>query len=103
MMDAGLIVMTSFISPFRRERDLARELIGAENFIEIFVDTPLEVCEQRDVKGLYKKAREGKIPNMTGVNSPYEVPLTPDVTIRTQETPLAESVKALREIVEFPN
>ena len=103
MMDAGLIVMTSFISPFRRERDLARELIGPENFIEIFVDTPLEVCEQRDVKGLYKKAREGKIPNMTGVNSPYEVPLTPDVTIRTQETPLAESVKALREIVEFPN
>lgn len=103
MMDAGLIVMTSFISPFRRERDLARELIGPENFIEIFVDTPLEVCEQRDVKGLYKKAREGKIPNMTGVNSPYEVPLTPDVTIRTQETPLAESVKALREIVESPN
>ena len=100
MMDAGLIVMTSFISPFRRERDLARELIGPENFIEIFVDTPLEVCEQRDVKGLYKKAREGKIPNMTGVNSPYEAPLAPDVTIRTQETPLAESVRALRELLE---
>ncbi len=100
MMDAGLIVMTSFISPFRRERDLARELIGPENFIEIFVDTPLEVCEQRDVKGLYKKAREGKIPNMTGVNSPYEAPLAPDVTVRTQETPLAESVRALRELLE---
>ncbi len=100
MMDAGLIVMTSFISPFRRERDLARELIGPENFIEIFVDTPLEVCEQRDVKGLYKKAREGKIPNMTGVNSPYEVPLAPDVTVRTQETSLAESVRALRELLE---
>jgi bifunctional enzyme CysN/CysC len=100
MMDAGLIVMTSFISPFRRERDLARELIGPENFIEIFIDTPLEVCEQRDVKGLYKKAREGKIPNMTGVNSPYEAPLAADVTIRTQETPLAESVRALRELLE---
>ena len=100
MMDAGLIVMTSFISPFRRERDLARELIGPENFIEIFVDTPLEICEQRDVKGLYRKAREGKIPNMTGVNSPYEAPLAADVTIRTQETPLAESVRALRERLE---
>lgn len=100
MMDAGLIVMTSFISPFRRERDLARELIGPENFIEIFVDTPLEVCEQRDVKGLYKKAREGKIPNMTGVNSPYETPHAADVTIRTQEIPLEESVRALRDLLE---
>jgi bifunctional enzyme CysN/CysC len=100
MMDAGLIVMTSFISPFRGERDLARELIGPENFVEIFVDTPLEICEQRDVKGLYKKAREGKIPNMTGVNSPYEAPLAPDVTVRTQETPLAESVRALRKLLE---
>ena len=99
-MDAGLIVMTSFISPFRRERDLARELIGPENFIEIFVDTPLEVCEQRDVKGLYKKAREGKIPNMTGVNSPYEAPHAADVTIRTQEIPLEESVRALRDLLE---
>ena len=100
MMDAGLIVMTSFISPFRRERDLARELIGPENFIEIFVDTPLEVCEQRDVKGLYKKAREGKIPNMTGVNSPYEAPHAADVTIHTQEIPLEESVTALRDLLE---
>ena len=103
MMDAGLIVMTSFISPFRRERDLARELIGAEHFIEVFVDTPLEVCEQRDVKGLYKKAREGKIPNMTGVNSPYEAPLAADITIRTQETGIEASVKMLRERLESPD
>jgi bifunctional enzyme CysN/CysC len=103
MMDAGLIVMTSFISPFRRERDLARELIGTDNFIEVFVDTPLAVCEQRDVKGLYRKAREGKIPNMTGVNSPYEAPLAADITIRTQETPLAESVRVLRERLESPD
>jgi bifunctional enzyme CysN/CysC len=77
MMDAGLIVMTAFISPFRAEREMARELIGAENFIEVFVDTPLEICEQRDPKGLYKKARSGQLPNMTGINSPYERPLNP--------------------------
>ena len=74
MMDAGLIVMTAFISPFRQEREMARELIGSDNFIEVYVDTPLDLCEQRDVKGLYKKARAGEIPNMTGVNSPYEAP-----------------------------
>ena len=77
MMDAGLIVMTAFISPFRAEREMARELIGEENFIEVFVDTPLAVCEQRDPKGLYKKARNGQLPNMTGINSPYEPPLNP--------------------------
>lgn len=74
MQDAGLIVMTAFISPFKREREMARELVGADKFIEIYVDTSLEVCEQRDVKGLYKKARAGQIPNMTGINSPYEAP-----------------------------
>jgi bifunctional enzyme CysN/CysC len=78
MLDAGLIVMTAFISPFRQEREMARELVGAENFIEVHVDTPLDVCEQRDVKGLYRKARTGSIPNMTGIASPYEVPEHPD-------------------------
>jgi bifunctional enzyme CysN/CysC len=78
MMDAGLIVMTAFISPFRQEREMARGLIGGDNFIEVYVNTPLEVCEQRDVKGLYKKARSGMIPNMTGINSPYEIPLKPE-------------------------
>ena len=79
MMDAGIIVMTAFISPFRQEREMARELIGAENFIEVFVDTPLAQCEARDPKGLYKKARTGLIPNMTGINSPYEPPLAPQI------------------------
>lgn len=74
MMDAGLIVMTAFISPFKRDRKMAQELIGADRFMEVYVSTPLDVCEQRDVKGLYKQARAGKIPNMTGVNSPYEAP-----------------------------
>jgi bifunctional enzyme CysN/CysC len=81
MMDAGLIVMTAFISPFRAEREMARELIGAEHFIEVFVDTPLEVCEHRDPKGLYKKARSGQLPNMTGINSPYEPPLSPSCVL----------------------
>jgi bifunctional enzyme CysN/CysC len=81
MMDAGLIVITAFISPFRRERDMARELIGPNNFVEVYVSTSLEVCEQRDAKGLYKKAREGLIPNFTGINSPFEPPDRPDVEI----------------------
>jgi bifunctional enzyme CysN/CysC len=81
MMDAGLIVITAFISPFRAEREMARNLIGAKNFIEVFVDTPLEICIQRDPKGLYQKAKEGLIPNMTGINSRYEKPLNPDIHI----------------------
>ena len=77
MMDAGLIVLTAFISPFRAEREMARHLIGEEHFVEVFVDTPLELCEQRDPKGLYKKARSGELPNMTGISSPYEPPFYP--------------------------
>lgn len=80
MMDAGLIVMTAFISPFRAEREMARQLIGKENFVEVFMDTPLDICEQRDPKGLYKKARAGQLPNMTGINSPYERPTNPEIT-----------------------
>jgi bifunctional enzyme CysN/CysC len=79
MMDAGLIVMTAFISPFRAEREMARQLIGEDNFIEVFVDTPLDICEQRDPKGLYKKARSGQLPNMTGINSSYEPPQKSEV------------------------
>jgi bifunctional enzyme CysN/CysC len=97
MMDAGLIVMTAFISPFRAEREMARELIGDENFIEVFVDTPLDVCEQRDPKGLYKKARTGQLPNMTGINSPYEIPIKPTLTIRTHQDELKKSLSLLTE------
>ncbi len=99
MMDAGLIVMTAFISPFRGEREMARELIGVQHFVEVFVNTPLEVCEQRDAKGLYRKARKGLLPNFTGVNSPYEAPLEPDIVLDaskdTVEESLAQLVKAL--------
>ncbi|WP_164852767.1 sulfate adenylyltransferase subunit CysN [Novosphingobium umbonatum] len=83
MTDAGLIVLTAFISPFRAERELARSLIPDGEFFEVFVDTPLAVAESRDVKGLYKKAREGKIPNFTGISSPYEPPVAPEIRIDT--------------------
>ncbi|MDG3443856.1 sulfate adenylyltransferase subunit CysN [Nitrospirillum amazonense] len=84
MVDAGLIVLVSFISPYRAERRMARELLGPGEFLEVFVDTPLAVAEGRDVKGLYAKARAGKIPNFTGIDSPYEPPESPDVRIDTQ-------------------
>ena len=83
MVDAGLITLVSFISPFRSERRMARNMVADGEFIEIFVSTPLEVAEKRDVKGLYKKAREGKIKNFTGIDSPYEAPLEPEITIDT--------------------
>ena len=99
MLDAGLIVMTAFISPFRQERELARELVGAENFIEVHVDTPLEVCEQRDVKGLYRKARSGSIPNMTGITSPYEVPEQPDFVASGIDLKLDQTVEQLVKLI----
>ncbi|HEY2069920.1 MAG TPA: sulfate adenylyltransferase subunit CysN [Rhizomicrobium sp.] len=89
-VDAGMIVLVSFISPFRSERRMARELVGAGEFIEIFVDTPLEICEQRDPKGLYQKARDGQIKNFTGIDSPYEAPESAELTISTAGTDPAE-------------
>ncbi|MCK9985542.1 MAG: bifunctional enzyme CysN/CysC [Azoarcus sp.] len=83
MVDAGLIVITAFISPFRAERQMARSLVADDEFIEVFIDTPLEVAEGRDAKGLYKKARRGELKNFTGIDSPYEAPETPDVRINT--------------------
>jgi bifunctional enzyme CysN/CysC len=85
MVDAGLIVLTAFISPFRSERAMARSLLGAGEFIEIHVDTPLSVAEDRDVKGLYKKARRGEIANFTGISSPYETPENPEIEVNTTE------------------
>ncbi|NUO76450.1 MAG: sulfate adenylyltransferase subunit CysN [Lysobacter sp.] len=83
MTDAGLIVLVSFISPFRAERRMARELFGPDEFVEVYVDTPLAVAEQRDVKGLYAKARAGQIPNFTGIDSPYEAPDAPELVLST--------------------
>jgi adenylylsulfate kinase len=80
--DAGTVVLTAFISPFKEDRDRAREIIGS-NFIEVYIDADLETCESRDPKGLYKKARAGQIPHFTGIDSPYEAPGNPELTIRT--------------------
>ncbi len=80
-VDAGTILLTAFISPFQKERDAVRELVDEDEFIEVFIDTPLEVCESRDPKGLYKKARTGEIPNFTGISSPYEAPKKPEIHI----------------------
>ncbi len=85
MTDAGLIVLTAFISPFRAERQMVRDMLKDHEFIEIFVDTPLEVAEERDVKGLYKKARSGQLKNFTGIDSPYEAPEEPEITVNTVE------------------
>lgn len=94
MNEAGLIVLTSFISPFAEDREMARSIIG-EDFIEIYVSTPVEVCEQRDVKGLYKRARNGEIPNFTGISSPYEVPKRPELQIDTSNYTVEKAVELL--------
>ncbi|VWX58505.1 sulfate adenylyltransferase subunit CysN [Sphingorhabdus sp. 109] len=93
MTDAGLIVLTAFISPFRAERQMVREMLSDGEFIEIFVDTPLEVAEQRDVKGLYKKARSGKLKNFTGIDSPYESPENAEIRVNTVEMTPAEAAE----------
>ena len=100
MNDAGLIVLTSFISPYQSDRERAKQIIGEESFVEIYVSTPLEECEKRDVKGLYKKAREGKIPNFTGISSPYEIPQKADVVIDTSKNTLEECVNFILKKIE---
>lgn len=82
-VDAGVIALTAFISPFRKDREMVRSLVGADDFIEIYCSAPLEVCESRDTKGLYRKARMGQIPEFTGISSPYEEPLDPEIIVFT--------------------
>lgn len=96
MNDAGLIVLTAFISPYKRDRENAKEIIG-DDFFEVYVSTPLEECEKRDVKGLYKKARKGEIPNFTGISSPYEEPDAPDLVVNTQEISVEDAVTLIVE------
>lgn len=91
-VDAGTITLTAFISPYRVDRDQVRALLEPTEFIEIFVDTPIEVCEQRDVKQLYAKARRGEITDFTGIDAPYEAPVEPEITIDTSKQPLTQSV-----------
>lgn len=92
-VDAGLITLSAFISPFQKDRDMVRDLAGEGEFIEVFVDTPLDVCEQRDPKGLYKKARNGEIKDFTGISSPYEVPRNPEIHIQTADKNIEDCAK----------
>lgn len=93
--DAGLVVITAFISPFRADRDMARSLFSAGDFSEVFVNASIETCEKRDVKGLYEKAKKGIISEFTGISSPYEVPLNPEVILNTDQETEAESLSIL--------
>ncbi len=98
-LDSGLVVLSAFISPFEEDRNQVRTIVGSENFLEVFVDCPLEVCEQRDVKGLYKKARAGEVKNFTGITSHYERPRNPDITISTHLQNVNESLTLLIEYI----
>lgn len=94
-LDAGVVLLSAFISPFQADRDQVKRIVGADNYVEVFVDAPLEVCEQRDVKGLYKKARAGEVKNFTGISSPYERPDDPDIVIHTDQITVEEAIDAL--------
>lgn len=98
MVDAGLIVLVSFISPFRSERQMARERLEEGEFIEVFVDTPIGVCESRDPKGLYKKARAGELKNFTGIDSDYETPLNAELTLKSDE---ADVDTLVQQVVDY--
>lgn len=99
-LDSGLITIASFISPFRQDRSIARDIIGRDSFIEVFIDAPLLECEKRDPKGLYKKARAGFIKNFTGIDSLYEEPLSPDIHIDTFKNNIEQSVQIIMEHLE---
>lgn len=94
-VDSGMIVLTAFISPFQKDRDFVRSLVDKNEFIEIFVDTQLETCEQRDPKGLYKKARNGEIKNFTGISSPYEKPEKPEVYINNEQLSIEQNIEMI--------
>lgn len=94
-VDAGVIVLTALISPYQEDRQMVRELVDRDEFIEVYVKCPLEECEKRDPKGLYRKAREGIIPNFTGISSPYEEPITPEIIIETDKLVFEDAVERI--------
>lgn len=98
--DAGTLTITAFISPLKGDREQARKIIGDDNFVEVFVNTPLEICEERDVKGFYKKARAGEIKNFTGISSPYEAPEDSEFEIRTEDESVEEAVERLLKFLQ---
>jgi len=102
-LDAGIIVLSAFISPFKTDRQIARHLVNNGDFIEIFVDTPLKICEQRDPKGFYKKARSGNITNFTGIDSPYEIPDSPEVRVCGYDQSIIDSSLTVIQFLENNN
>lgn len=98
--DAGMIIITAFISPFRADRDMVRELMAEGEFIEVFVSTPIDICEQRDPKGMYAKARRGEITHFTGIDSPYEAPLSPELVLDAASHPVEACVNLVLEFLE---
>ena len=99
ILDAGIITLAAFVSPYIKDREEVKQIVGTDNFIEIFVNTSLEECERRDVKGLYKKARSGEIKNMTGISAPYEAPIKPNLEVVTDGQPIEETVKIILEFI----
>lgn len=95
----GIVTINGFVSPTEEIRNMAKDIIGRESFIEIYVNTPMEVCESRDSKGLYKKAREGKILDFTGVNAPFEPPVKPDITISTEHCKIEDTIEEILKII----
>lgn len=102
-LDAGMIALTAFISPFRKDREFVRSLVGENDFIEIYCDCAIEICESRDVKGLYERARKGEIGDFTGISSPYEEPMAPALRLDTGNTPLEECVESVISYLEDKN
>jgi adenylylsulfate kinase len=100
MIDAGLVVLAAFVSPYKKDRENIRTIVKDVNFVEIYVNTSLEECERRDVKGLYKKARLGEIKNMTGISAPYEAPENPDIEIDTEKENIEDSVKRIVDFIK---
>ena len=100
LVDSGIVVITAFISPFKDDRMIARDLLGNKKFIEVYVKCPLEICEKRDAKGLYSKARSGEIKDFTGINSPYEEPVNPEFTIDTSQNSKEDSVNKLYKFIK---
>ncbi len=101
MVDAGLIVLAAFVSPYKKDRKNIENIVGRNNFVEIFINTSIEECEKRDVKGLYKKARAGEILNFTGINAPYEAPENPDIEIITDNKTVEESVNEIYKTIKL--
>ena len=100
MVDAGLVVLAAFVSPYRKDRGNIRQIVGETNFIEVFINTPVEECERRDVKGLYAKARAGEIENFTGISAPYEPPLSANIEIDTTKMTVSEAVTTITRYID---